>query len=425
MTNIYFSYIDTLIIREGFVQPEDIEEAYKIVNMEKENTKLPLCAILVKDFSLPEKELVKILNNLSLYEKTVEIIKARDHIQSPDLDILISQNSNPAKLLTLLEEKAIITKEDKNSVFNEILDLTESGKLAFKLGITDEISLERSVRKKRFNTCVCEILYEKHLITLSELNHIFRQLDNSLRVGEILMTLGLIDRKVLEETLTEQKKESGLTLGNILINNKNISVNQLYFALSIQYNTPFRPLTNFMYAENQLRELKNMINREFAQENLIIPLLLTGNNLTLGVFNPYHMANINDIMSKYSYLQINCVLITHNKFEQLYAILYGEVFNVNNDLIKRNRKETDPRQKTVISEPDSQYRLINDLFDKYKNLGTDLKISNFNPQQKIFHSFINENYTKICARYNCSHVSFWFDVTKDNIEIMASPVLSK
>ncbi|MCB9481789.1 MAG: hypothetical protein H6680_08250 [Desulfobacteraceae bacterium] len=420
--NSVFSEIEKLLIRENVVSEQDISKAKSETLAFNKKSMMPLGLILAKENGLGEAEVAKILNNPSLYEKSAEIIKKDISLKTTDISQMIKKNDSAARLLTELAQKNIISANKKNALLNKILNLKITATTLADMGLVPEDALEAAFRKKKKKMSLCEILYEQHLVTLSELNHIFITLDSSLKLGKILENLGLINDKILDETLKEQSK-SGMSLGAILVNKNKISVQQLYFALSIQYNIPFRQLSNFTYSDAQKIELRTIIDRKSAEQNLIIPVLLSGENLMLGVYNPCQIADINDIMSKYGNLKISCVLITHNKFEQLYALLYGEILNTTNNLIAKGPAFYE--KKTLISDPDSQYRIINDLYEKYIRLGKDKKGSTFNPDRVTFHDFIKENYLSICSKYNCNHVSFWFNASNENINIMASPVLSK
>lgn len=419
MDKFEYSQIDKLLLKNGFVQIEDIDFEYQTIAKEKSAAKQPLGIMLVKEFGMSQKNLLKILNSPLLYKKAVSIVSSS--LNDNQTKEIIKENNSPAKLLNSLERASLLDKKNKRILLNKIIDSLETAKIAILMGFIVEKDLELAMKRKKFNKSCCELLYHKHLVTLSELNEIFRSFDETLKLGTILKLLGIIDEKTLETSLAEQRT-GDFSLGHILINKNLVSINQLYFALSIQYNIPFRPLVNFTYSTTTMIELRNIIKREFSEENLIIPILLSGNNLTLGIFNPSHMANINEIMEKYSHLKINTILITHNKFEQLYAILYGEVLNVNNDLIKSHTKQQSLANKTVISNPNLQYRLINDLFDRYISLYDENDINTDKIDREVFHSFINENFKNICHDFKCVNVSFWFEMGDGKINIKASPV---
>ncbi|MDY0362634.1 MAG: hypothetical protein RBR08_14375 [Desulforegulaceae bacterium] len=419
---LQFSKIEHLLIDELVVSKEDLEKIKNEVLLFNKKSMMPVCLILAKENGINEAEIAKVLNNPFIYEILVQLLKNENDLKDKDFLPYIKNNKSASRLLSQLVQNNLISPVKKIYLLNKILNLKKTAKTLSEMGIVPEDSIESAFRKKRKKVSLCELLYEQHLVTLSELNHIFITLDSSLKLGGILLNLGLINESTLDETLKEQSK-SGLSLGSLLVNKNKISVQQLYFALSIQYNIPFRQLSNFIYSDSQKIELRSIIDRKSAEKNLIIPVLLSGENLMLGVFNPSHIADINDIMSKHSNLRISCVLITHNKFEQLFALLYGEILNIRNDLIAKNSDFSG--KKTLISDPESQYRVINDFYERYIKLGKDNKDSNFNPDRKLFHDFIKENYFSICSKYNCSHVSFWFKLSGNNINIKASPVSSK
>lgn len=204
------------------------------------------------------------------------------------------------------------------------------------MGLVNEDSIEKAFKKKKSKISLCEILYEEHFVTLSRLNEIFIKLDPSLKLGKILVNLGIINDSTLDNTLKEQSK-SGLLTGSILVSNNKISLRQLYFALSIQYNIPFRPLLNFTYSDSQKIELKSIIDKNSAEKNFMIPILYSGENLLIGTFNPFYISDIDELILKHSTLKISIVLITQNKFEQLFALLYEEILNTKNKHSEKKR----------------------------------------------------------------------------------------
>lgn len=418
-----YSKIEQLLKEQKVVSEQEIEKAKSEAFLFNKKASTPVCLILARENQLKESDIAGLLASEAVYRDAVQLISNDRDLKDKNISEYLNRTKNTSRLLTELANSNLISLNKKNILLNEILDHKKAAKTLADMGLITEDALESAFRKKKKKMSFCEILYEQHLVTLSELNHIFITLDSSLKLGGILMNLGLIDGKILDETLEEQSK-TGRSFGSILVNRNRISVQQLYFALSIQYNIPFRQLSNFTYSDSQKIELRGIVDRKAAEQNLMIPVLLTGDNLMLGVFNPSHAADINDIMSKYSSLKISCVLITHNKFEQLYALLYGEILNTRNDLIAGNSDNCTAGKKTVISEPDSQYRLINDLYERYLKLLRNKNDNSFSPDRKIFHDFIRENYLTICTKYKCSHVSFWFEPSDNSLKIMASPVLS-
>ena len=130
-----------------------------------------------------------------------------------------------------------------------------------------------------------------------------------------------------------------------------------------------------------------------------------------------------DLRSSHPKIQMNCVLITDEKFEQLYALLYGEVLPrpVNRFLSGQRNSEG---ALVVIDQLKDQHTKIKSLYQAYKTqmqpAGGEKEI----PQEEIwFMEFIEENFHTICKTYSCSSVQFRCIDKERKTELFASPVL--
>ena len=66
------------------------------------------------------------------------------------------------------------------------------------------------------------------------------------------------------------------------------------------------------------------MGQRYAETNLILPLRQEGNLLTLAISDPDKAKALQELKTVYSHLHMRCVLITREKFEELFKILYGE-----------------------------------------------------------------------------------------------------
>ena len=86
---------------------------------------------------------------------------------------------------------------------------------------------------------------------------------------------------------------------------------------------PFRHLKNFIYNEKDKENLSNLIERKFAEENLILPLKLDNNILQIAIFT-HERLNFQDKLKKlYEDYKLELVFITDKKFDELFEILYS------------------------------------------------------------------------------------------------------
>lgn len=413
------SPINQLLLDQGFIKMEDLEKAWQIKDTNLKRAELSLGMIMLKEGLISKKD----MNGLLTHPKTKAFIhntlKSRDWVAK---DALATFFKGKAELKRLVDD-GLLNQEQFNQIIYEAMDRVAFLKLALKKKLITGKALENVLLMKRYNKSVSEILLDEHLVSLSELNYVYRKCDEKLRLGTILVMQKIVTDEQIEAALAEQKGKS-MSLGHILLRNKAISLAQLYFALSIQFNTPFRELDGFMYNGKQEVELRDIVGQTYARENEIIPLFVNANNLTLAVSNPAHIARMHELMAMYNHLSMNCVLITDEKFEQLYAMLYGEIFKAADK--PSNEKAFFTREsKWVVTEPSAQSWLIANLFEHYENLCKENGKGLPDGGKDLFFSFIQNSFDSICKDYNCQSVSFWFEENENGPSIKASPVLQE
>lgn len=414
--------IEELLIDEGFVSAQEMAEARGSRTTHIEQSKKQLGFILLEQKKMTQTQLMKLL---SLPEVLLQIGKTaveRGVISQEQLEKCqqqVEQRNQP--LSQFLFTEGLLSDTDRKKLISEQLDTLFLIKQAVKHGVIQEEDLESAVKLKHYKKSTCEILYEQNRVTLSELNHAFRRFSPDLKLGQILLQQGMIQEADLERALKFQSP-GHKTLGKILLENKSVTLDQLYFALSIQYNTPFQKLDGYIYYEKQKSELRHIIGQRYACEHQMLPLFRNGDNLTLGVSNPAKVWSMQGLKSSHPKIQMTCVLITDEKFEQLYALLYGEVLPrpVNRFLSGQKNSEG---TLVVIDQQKDHHAKIKSLYQAYKTqmqlAGGEKEI----PQEEIwFMEFIEDNFHAICKTYDCSSVQFRCIDKGEKPELFASPV---
>jgi type IV pilus assembly protein PilB len=261
--------VGELLIKEGFIKSGDIEKALILQQEEIAEAKLPVGEYMVKKGIVSQKQLEKLENH-------------------PDY-----QN----------------------------MDL---GELAFKLNIISKKNLNDIQNRERAQRSIGEILCDLNYITNADLNYILQKYQKHLKFGEILLKHDIIDEQKLNVALQEQSQGAD-PLGKILVQKKIITVDQLYHALSKQYNIPFRKLRNFVIYDNQVEYLTNIIGFRYARRNQIVPLSLKGDELTLAVYDHTKIPVIHELGHVYTHLTMKCVFISEEKFSEIFETLYGRI----------------------------------------------------------------------------------------------------
>lgn len=141
------------------------------------------------------------------------------------------------------------------------------------------------------------------------------------KLGELLIKEGIITQAQLEKALNTQKQEGG-RLGEILIRLGMIKEGQLILILGRQLNIPyFSPGSELNPVPGQ--DLEQVIPKEFAMKNLVLPLSHTLGSLTVAVADPLDLILI-DNLRKITGYDINPVLATRADLNLAIEKFYGK-----------------------------------------------------------------------------------------------------
>ena len=110
------------------------------------------------------------------------------------------------------------------------------------------------------------------------------------KLGELLMDAGLITLAQLDQALELQKDKGGL-IGEILVQLKFTTEEDIAKTLTAQYGFAYLPLSNY---EIDL-ELAKLIPERVAKQYCLIPIDRLSNNLTIAMSNPLNAQAVEDI----------------------------------------------------------------------------------------------------------------------------------
>jgi hypothetical protein len=422
-----YSEIEEQLIKEGFAAAEDLAVAHDLRNKNIALGQKSLGMILVDMGQLSPDKLKVLLTHPEIQSRIGEDALEMGLISQEQLAECGDTAREASQPLTaLLLRKGYLSKADQKKLLYLQLEDIRAAKLAIKINLIRERDLEVALKLKTYRKSTCEILYEGNLITLTELNHVFRKFNRELKLGQILCQQELVTAAQIQEALADQAASS-YSLGKILLKKRWIAIEQLYFAISIQYNTPFQKLDGYVYYEKQKVALRNIVGQRYAFENQILPVFQIGNNLTLAVSNPANIWGMQGLKSQYPNLQMACVLITDEKFEQLYAILYGELLSARNGDSKTAPEPVIPDEAAMISDPATQKMRIKKLYEEYRYYQLSVGVSpmDMNEEELWFFDFIEESYQAICQEFGCHQVLYRFEVKENHTRILASPVAQR
>lgn len=142
------------------------------------------------------------------------------------------------------------------------------------------------------------------------------------KLGDILISEGMLTEKQLKEAVNFQEKEGG-RLGEALIRLGYVNEEQIVIALSKQLGLPY-----ISYESGKLRpmpdqNLEELMPQDFALKNIILPLSRSLNSLTVVMFDPLDLILI-DNLKKITGCEINPVVATKGDILKSIEDFYGK-----------------------------------------------------------------------------------------------------
>jgi type IV pilus assembly protein PilB len=144
---------------------------------------------------------------------------------------------------------------------------------------------------------------------------------SKLKLGEILISEGLLTQSQLEEALRFQKI-SGRTIGDILVDRGFVKEEELSNTLAKQLDIPYVSIKDGSLKPPKDGELEKIIPQSFARSQMVLPLSKHLRSLTVALANPLDLLAI-DNLKKITGCDINPVIATKADIREAIAKFYG------------------------------------------------------------------------------------------------------
>ncbi|MEI8348823.1 MAG: ATPase, T2SS/T4P/T4SS family [Candidatus Omnitrophota bacterium] len=162
------------------------------------------------------------------------------------------------------------------------------------------------------------------------------------RLGDILISEGVITKEQVEEAIVLQQKEGG-KLGESLLKLGYVSEEQIVIALSKQLSIPYISLASGKLKPAPDQNLEDLVPYDFAIKNLLLPLSRSLNSLTAVMFDPLDLILIDNI-KKITGCEVNIVISTRTDILKAIEMFYGK------DTVLRGMMQSAGEGETGIKE---------------------------------------------------------------------------
>ena len=162
------------------------------------------------------------------------------------------------------------------------------------------------------------------------------------RLGDLLVDRGYLSEELLQSALAHQKSGGrNKLLGEILVELEYCSEDQIVECLADEYDVPYAKL------EARLHDPKvvDVLPREYIENNLVLPLFVVRDTLTVAVSEPSNLFLIDEIKSL-SNLNVQIVAATPKDIRRMFTNLPNSKVFVIDDIIE----DSDSADVTLIEE---------------------------------------------------------------------------
>jgi type IV pilus assembly protein PilB len=315
--------IGELLVREGFLKEPDLKRALEEQQREAEAADRPLGEMMVKRGLISKEQLQTLLNHPDLRRNIGTLLVDEGILKPKDLVAALKEKTPGVPIGRVLVKKELVNKEVLDEFLRQQAEGIKIGELAFRLNMVSRRHLDQILAAKSMRRTLGEVLVDLELVGAEDLNYILRKYNKQLKLGEILIKQQVISEGEFQAALQEQG-QTNTSLGQVLLNKELVTIDQLYEALSRQYNIPYRDLADFSYAGAEKSALIRVVGEKFALRNRLLPLSQDSENLAIGITHPKSLPALQDIKPMYGELRLSTVFINDNKFAELYALLYGK-----------------------------------------------------------------------------------------------------
>ncbi|MFC1590996.1 ATPase, T2SS/T4P/T4SS family, partial [Thermodesulfobacteriota bacterium] len=315
--------IGELLIQEGFLTKSEVARALTIQTEEREFSKLPLGKVLVRMGALNDDDIEEALNHPNLRKSIGSLAVEKGLITKEDLEMVLKNKKQGQLIGELLLSYGLLTSDDIGRLLKEQINSPKLGQVLVDLKLISESDVQLALRKQRTTRALGEILCDLKLVNPVDLNYVLEKYDKQIGIADILLKLGYVNN----DKLLICKKEQAQTaepLGKVLIKKKFISTEQLQAAIARKYNLPFLQLNDFSYGPTDKNHLVNLISQKYAEKNLLLPLSLVDKTLTIAISKPDKIQATSELKSLFPQLNFKVAIITEEKFEELFEILYSK-----------------------------------------------------------------------------------------------------
>ena len=315
--------IGALLIKRGYLKKKDLEKALDIQKNERELQNLPIGQILLKMGVLSSSDVDRIMNHRELRDKVGNIAIAQGLLTEDQLAICLKEKKPDQLIGQIFIEQGLMDPRDLEAILKEQINSPRFGQLAVKLGLATEKDIQKALQIQKSSRRLGEILCDLGMVDPLDLNRCLSESHKQLDLGDTIVHLGYLKEKELHLVREEAHYRPEL-LTEILLRRGLVTEEEIQIAYSRHYNIPMESLEGFVYEPTKKKALIKIVSKKYAEKKLFIPISCKDYALKVAIYRPQEkLKAIYELKEMYRQYKVSCVLISREKFEELFEVLYS------------------------------------------------------------------------------------------------------
>lgn len=167
------------------------------------------------------------------------------------------------------------------------------------------------------------------------------------RLGDMLIEKKLINDEQIAEALKQQKLRKQ-RLGKVLVELNYVTEKDILNVLSEQLNIPILDISAMIID----KDVANLIDADFAREKYVVPLMLDGNKLIIGMADPLDVFSVEKLENTLK-MPIDVVICSEQDITNAVSNLYGAINTTMSSLVSEaelqsQQQELDKLENEVV-----------------------------------------------------------------------------